>query len=46
MRSCTLVFVLFAKYNQNGEVKEDEMGWACSTNGREEGFIQIIGGIA
>lgn len=27
-------FLLFAKYNYNGEVKKDEMGRACSTNGR------------
>jgi hypothetical protein len=25
--------VLFAEYNYNNEVKEDEMGGACSTNG-------------
>jgi hypothetical protein len=28
--------VLFSKYNQNDQVKEDEMGRACSTNGGEE----------
>jgi hypothetical protein len=29
--------VLFAKYNYNNQVKEDEMGRACSTHG--ENFI-------
>jgi hypothetical protein len=29
-------FVLFAKYNYNNEVEEDEMGGACSTNGGEK----------
>jgi hypothetical protein len=28
--------VLFAKYNSNDQVKEDEMGSACRTNGGEE----------
>jgi hypothetical protein len=28
--------VPFSKYNYNDQVKEDEMGWACSTNGGEE----------
>jgi hypothetical protein len=27
--------VLFAKYNQNNQVEEDEMGGAYSTNGEE-----------
>jgi hypothetical protein len=31
--------VLFTKYNWNDEVKEDEMGRACSTNGVEEECI-------
>jgi hypothetical protein len=29
-------FVLFAKYNTNNQVKEDEMDEARSANGREE----------
>jgi hypothetical protein len=29
-------FVLFAKYNYNNEVEEDEMGVACSTYVGEE----------
>jgi hypothetical protein len=29
-------FVLFAKYNQNNQVEEDEIGGLCSTNGGEE----------
>jgi hypothetical protein len=29
-------FVLFAKYNKNNQVEEDEKGGACSTNGGEE----------
>jgi hypothetical protein len=28
--------VLFSKYNENDQVKEDEMGRACSTNGGVE----------
>jgi hypothetical protein len=35
-----------AKYNYNDEVKNDEMGRICSTNGDEEGRIQYIGGKA
>jgi hypothetical protein len=31
--------ILFAKYNYNDKVKEDEMGRAWSTNGREEIYI-------
>jgi hypothetical protein len=27
---------LLAKHNQNDQVKEDEMGGACSTNGGDE----------
>jgi hypothetical protein len=34
------------KYNQNDQVKEDEMGRACRTNGGEEEYIQDIGGDA
>jgi hypothetical protein len=30
---------LFARYNSNNQVKEGEMGKACSTNGGEEEFI-------
>jgi hypothetical protein len=32
-------FVLFAKYNKNYQVDEDEMGGACSANGGEEGRV-------
>jgi hypothetical protein len=31
-----LITALFAKYNKNEKVKEDEMGMACSTNDEEE----------
>jgi hypothetical protein len=31
--------VLFAKCNQNNQVKEDEMGMPCSTHGGEEECI-------
>jgi hypothetical protein len=31
-----LLLLVFAKYNQNDQVKENEMGVACSTNGGEE----------
>jgi hypothetical protein len=34
------------KYNQNDQVKEDEMGRACSTNGGEEECMSDIGGKA
>jgi hypothetical protein len=34
MRS--FITVLFDIYNYNDEVKGDDMGWACSTHGREE----------
>jgi hypothetical protein len=30
------VFLFLAKYNQNNQVEEDEIGGACSTNGGEE----------
>jgi hypothetical protein len=30
------------KYNQNDKVKENEMGWACSTNGRKQECIQDL----
>jgi hypothetical protein len=32
-------FILFAKYNYNAQVKDDEMGRACATNGGEEEFL-------
>jgi hypothetical protein len=35
---------LFSKYNYNDQVKEDEMGRACSTNGGEDACIYDIGG--
>jgi hypothetical protein len=38
------IFGLFAKYNYNYQVREDEMGGACSTNGREEECIRILVG--
>jgi hypothetical protein len=38
--------VRFAKYNQNDQVKEDELGRACSRNEREEKYIENIGGKA
>jgi hypothetical protein len=34
---------LFVKYNYNDEVREDEMGRACSTKGREAERIYDIG---
>jgi hypothetical protein len=37
---------LFAKYNSNDQVKEDEMGRACSANGEEEECIEDFGGKA
>jgi hypothetical protein len=35
-----------AKYNQNYQVKEDEMGKACNTNGSEEECVKYIDGKA
>jgi hypothetical protein len=32
-------FVLFAKNNQNGQVKEYEMGWPCSTHVEEGEYM-------
>jgi hypothetical protein len=34
--------VLFAEYNQNDEVKEDEMGRACSMNGAKRNAYRIL----
>jgi hypothetical protein len=31
--------VLFSKHNENDEVKEDDMGRACSTHGKEKEWI-------
>jgi hypothetical protein len=36
--------VLFSKYNQNAQVKEDEMGMACSTNGEKRNAFKILVG--
>jgi hypothetical protein len=42
---CTIdINILFDIYND--QVKKNEMGRACSTNGREEEFIQDICGKA
>jgi hypothetical protein len=38
--------VLFAKYNSNDQVKEDEMDRACGEGGREGECIQGFGIIA
>jgi hypothetical protein len=38
--------VPFVKYNQNSQVKEDEMCGACSTHEREEECVQGFGGKA
>jgi hypothetical protein len=35
---------VFAKYNYNGQVKEDEMGEACSTNGEKRNAYRILVG--
>jgi hypothetical protein len=35
--------VFFAKYNQNDQVKEDDMGTACSKNG-EKSTYRILEG--
>jgi hypothetical protein len=37
---------LFAKYNYNYQVKEDEMDRACSTHGGDEECLEDFGGKA
>jgi hypothetical protein len=34
----------FSKYNQNDNVKEDEMGGACSTNGVKKNVYRLLVG--
>jgi hypothetical protein len=34
-----MIYILFAKYNENNQVEEDEMGGPCSTNGGEEELV-------
>jgi hypothetical protein len=36
--------VLFAKYNQNHHIKEDEMGRECSMNGAKSNAYRILVG--
>jgi hypothetical protein len=36
--------VLFAKYNWNNQVKEDEMGGSCSTNGEKRNKYRLLVG--
>jgi hypothetical protein len=36
--------VLFAKYNQNNQVEEDEMGGVCSTNGEKFNAYRLLVG--
>jgi hypothetical protein len=40
------LYLLVVKYNQNDQVKEDEMGSTCSTHGNEEECAQGFGGNA
>jgi hypothetical protein len=35
---------LFARYNYNYQIKEDEMGRACSTNGEKRTAYRILVG--
>jgi hypothetical protein len=35
---------LFAKYNQNDQVKEEEMGRACSTHGEKRNACRVFMG--
>jgi hypothetical protein len=32
----------FAKYNQNAQVKEDDMGRACSTHGERKNVYRLM----
>jgi hypothetical protein len=34
--------VLFAKYNYNDQVKENDMGRACSTNGENRNAYMLL----
>jgi hypothetical protein len=34
--------LLFAKYNENDEVKEHEMGWVCSRHGEERNTYMTL----
>jgi hypothetical protein len=36
--------VLFSKYNYNDQVKEDEMGRACSKNGEKRNLYRLLVG--
>jgi hypothetical protein len=37
-------FVLFAKYNQNDQVEEDEVGGVCGTNGEKKNAYRLLVG--
>jgi hypothetical protein len=41
MRS--FVIVQFTKYYKGDRIKEDEMGGACSTDGRDEKYLKCSG---
>jgi hypothetical protein len=43
IRQLTQKLVLFAKYNYNDEVKENEMGRACRTHGAENEYRVLLG---
>ena len=36
--------LLLSKYYSGGQIKKNEMGWACSTCGRRERCIEGFGG--
>jgi hypothetical protein len=38
------MLILFAKHNENDQVKEDEMGRACSMNGEKRCAYRILVG--
>jgi hypothetical protein len=43
LASSLRIQVLFAKYNLNDKVEEDEVGGTCGTNGEEEERVWVIG---
>jgi hypothetical protein len=36
------VILLFAKYNYNNQVENDEIGWECSTNGEKRNVYRLL----
>jgi hypothetical protein len=41
---CGIITKIYSKYNQNDQVKEDEVGRASSTNGEKKNANRILAG--